>query len=120
MPRGKAHSAEVKAAVMSALLTGQGVCEVADSFGLNESTVRNWKKKIDKEQLAEVSAKKNEDFEGLLVNYVCTNLRTLSAQSEEVGKPEYVKKQDAAALATLHGVIADKTIRILSAFEPAE
>ena len=44
--RGKAHSDEVKSAAIAALLTGQGVSEVARTYKLPESTVSNLKRSI--------------------------------------------------------------------------
>jgi transposase-like protein len=39
--RGKQHSEETKAQAMAALLSGQGITEIAKAYELNESTVRN-------------------------------------------------------------------------------
>lgn len=119
MAKGKAHGDEVKAAVMAALLTGQGVSEIAAQFDLPESSVRNWKKALGPEKLAEISGKKSEQIEELLFGYLTANLTALRAQANEVAKPEYIKKQPASEIATLHGVMADKAFRILEAAERA-
>lgn len=114
------HSDETKAAVMSALLTGQTVTAVASEYSLDKSTVSRWRARLTDEALQSVATKKGETLETLLIDYVTTNLRTLKAQSEVAGRPDYVQKQPASELAVLHGVLADKTVRILAALEPIE
>jgi hypothetical protein len=47
-------------------------------------------------------------------------LETLEAQARAFRDPAYLARQPAGELAVLHGVLADKLIRILSAFEPVE
>lgn len=113
--RGKKHSDEVQAQAMAALLAGQGVNEVAAAYSLPESTVREWKKGIPDEQFALVRAKKGERIEELLFDYLTSILATLKKQAEIVGEREYVTKQPAGELAVLHGVMADKGIRLLEA-----
>ena len=116
--KGKAHSPEVRAQVLAALLSGQGVTEVASAYGLNKCVVSKWKKTLDPQKLKQLETQKQDNLDTLILNYVCQNLKTLAAQSKEVGKPEYIKKQPASDLAVLHGVIADKTVRLLSAYQP--
>jgi transposase-like protein len=117
MARGKAHSDEVKAQAMAALLTGQGVAEVAKAYKLPERTVRDW---LNSPEFAEVRHKKRDRIGELLGDYVETNLVTLKAQSEHFRDKAWLSRQPASELAVLHGVIADKTIRILEAAEIAE
>ena len=117
------HSDETKAAVMAALLTGQTVAQVATAYHLDKSVVSRWRSKISEYRLQGIATKKSETgetIEELLVDYVQQNLRTLKAQSIEAGRPEYVQEQSASELAVLHGVLADKTVRILAALEPIE
>ena len=113
--RGKPHDPEIKAAVMAALLAGQGVSEIAKEFGLDEATVRNWKRKLP--EFNEVNGKNAVDFDQLLCDYLQENLITLAAQSRFFRDFDWLKKQSASDLAVLHGVAADKAIRILAAFE---
>jgi transposase-like protein len=103
---------------MAALLTGQSVSQVAFEFNLGKATVSRWRADLSSNQLEQVRTERTETIECLLLDYVATNLKTLKAQSEVAGRPEYVQKQSASELAVLHGVIADKTVRILSALQP--
>jgi transposase-like protein len=117
--RGRAHSDEVRAQVMAALLAGQGIAEVARDYHLNEATVRNWKRKLPIGELTEVHAKKCERLEQLLFGYLEANLQALTRQMEIAGDPDYCRKQPAGELAVLHGVVADKALRLLEAAERA-
>lgn len=116
--RGKEHPPEVKAAVMAALLTGQSVSEVATAYSLDVSVVSRWRKRLSSTTLQEVASKRADDLESLLMDYVRTNLETLKAQSEIVRERAYVEKQSASEIAVLHGVLADKTFRVLSSYQP--
>lgn len=115
-----AHDPQIKAQVMGALLAGQGVAEVAKQFGLDKSVVSRWSKKIPLQKLQQIATQKQQNFEELILEYVGSAVRALQAQVEEASRPEYIKKQSASELATLHGIVADKLFRILSALEPVQ
>ncbi len=108
---GAHYSPETRAAVMAALLAGQGVSEVAREYRVSESTVSRWKKVARKE------AGFSEDVGGLLLSYLAANLTTLKAQAEVFRDPKWLRTQEAGALAVLHGVLTDKAVRLLEALE---
>lgn len=105
------HPPEVRAACMSALLAGQGVTEVAKEYDLPTSTVSRWKAKARKE------AGRTDDVGALLLDYLTENLRTLRAQAETFRDADWLREQDAGELAVLHGVMCDKSVRLLEAME---
>lgn len=115
----KACSPETKAAVLAALLAGQGVNEVATQYHIDKATVSRWKKTIPSEQLQQVATKKAEDFGDLLANYLRETLTTLTAQAVYFRDETWLSKQPAADVAVLHGVQTDKAIRLLEAIERA-
>ena len=115
--KGKAHSDETKAAVMAALLTGQGVGEIAKAYKLPESTVRLWRESIPEDEYAKVCAKKEDDFGDLVGHYLRETLITLAVQVQQFRKPDWLEKQPASEAAVLHGVLTDKAIRLLEAAE---
>lgn len=117
--RGKKHSEQVQAQVMASLLAGQGVNEVARDYNLSKSVVSRFKNSMTGEELERLEPKKGEQIEELLYEYLTATLTTLKNQSEIVGEREYVIKQPAGELAVLHGVMADKSIRLLEAAERA-
>ncbi len=110
--RGKPHGDEVKAQVMAALLAGQGVNEVAEAFDVPKQTVSEW---AQSEQFGQVRTKKGERIANLTFGYLEAILDGLTKQVQIVSTPEYINKQSAADVAVLHGVMADKGFRLLSA-----
>ena len=95
---------------MSALLTGQSVSSVAREYSIPKGTVAYWRAQANGPK---VSTQKAERIGELIIEYVEAALVSLKAQVEAVGNEKYITKQAASELAVLHGVIADKAIRIL-------
>lgn len=121
----RTYSPEVKAAVMAALLEGQSVGKVAGRYEIPDTTVRGWQKKaeeIAKQKLRENSLQKEvgASLDELLLLYVAENLTTLRAQAVFMRNEEWLKLQNASEVAVLHGVVADKTIRLLEIFGQQE
>jgi Homeodomain-like domain-containing protein len=112
---GRPHPESKRARAIAALLLGAGVMEVARELNLPESSIRNWKRTLTPEQIAEVNAKKGQRLDDLVFDYLQENLTTLRAQSKLLRDAAYVAQQPASEMATLHGVMADKTIRLLEA-----
>ena len=104
---------------MAALLAGQGITEVATQYNLDVSVVSRWRSAIPNDQLQVVAIKKSHEIEVLLFNYLTQTLITLDEQAKVVSEREYIIKQPAGELAVLHGVMADKAIRLLEAAERA-
>lgn len=113
------YSDETKAAAMAALLAGQSVGEVAREYKIPRGTVRSWKAKAESGGET-VATQKKEEIGDLLVAYLETNLRTLRAQSEFFADREWLKEQNAQELAILHGVVTDKTVRLLEALNASD
>ncbi|HEY7061746.1 MAG TPA: hypothetical protein VII06_09715 [Chloroflexota bacterium] len=109
------YSQETKAAVLAAVLSGTPVLQAARQYGVTRAAARNWLRDLNPPEV--VTPERSRDLGELLARYLTTSLRTLEAQARAVADPEYVKGQSAENLAILHGVLADKLIRILSAFE---
>lgn len=113
--KGKAHPPEVKAKVIASLLAGATVMEIARELKIPHRSVSNYKKEIPDTELAELGRKKGERLDDLVYQCLITNLETLHKQAVVVREKEYILKQPADQLATLYGVMADKTIRLLAA-----
>lgn len=117
--RGKAHSDETRAAVISALLEGQGVTEVADRYKLDKSVVSRWKNELAPEQLQQVSTEKRERLADLIERHLRTSLESAAGIAAKVNDETWIAKQNASDVAVLYGVLTDKSIRILEAAEAA-
>jgi transposase-like protein len=105
------YSEDTKAAVMAALLTGQSVSQVAREYDIPKGTVNSWKQR----NMRDFATQKRERIGELLVSYLSTSLETLEAQARMFSNEEWLKKQNAADVAVLHGVVTDKAIRLLEA-----
>lgn len=113
-----AHSDEIRAQVQAALLAGQGVSEVARAYKLPRQTVSRIKGQLQK--TGQNGTEKRERLGSLLCHYLQANLNALAEQAKIAGDPSYVRRQPAAELATLHGVMADKAARLLEAAQSME
>lgn len=107
---------------MAALMTGQSVSSLAREYHIPKGTVSGWKEKAFEvaggvATVATPSDPKKDavksDIGALLLDYLQAALRTLKSQVEVFGDREWLKKQPASEVAVLHGVIADKTVRLL-------
>jgi transposase-like protein len=119
MAQGKETSETVKAAVMAALLAGQGVNEVARAFQVPKATVSRIKKQIPAEKLEQLETQKTEDYAALLDCYIKETLTTLATQAQHFRDKQWLNRQSAENLAVLHGVTCDKAIRLLEAIQAA-
>lgn len=110
-----AHSEGVKAAAMAALLAGQGIGEVAKSFKVPRTTVNDWYREAS--GLTEKNRhKKGSRIAELVEALLETNLETLRLQSASFRDEAWFKGHPPSDVAILHGVVADKTFRILDAY----
>lgn len=110
------YSDTIKAQAMAALLAGQSYTEVARAFNVPIGTLKSWKSRdaagVDAGDATSATAKK-ERIGALLLDYLVSTLETLKAQQVVFADAEWLKKQSASEAAILHGVLADKTIRLL-------
>jgi transposase-like protein len=110
----------MKAGAMAALLAGQSVTRVAEQYSIPRGTVGRWSSELRRTGETFETKKEKAAIGELLMEYVSENLRTLREQTVIFRDSEWVEQQNAAEMAVLHGVLADKTIRILEALEPSE
>ncbi|HAM41113.1 MAG TPA: hypothetical protein DCP69_07180 [Candidatus Omnitrophica bacterium] len=110
MCRGKPHKPEVKAAVMAALLAGQGASEVAKTYHLPQGTVEMWKT-----QLHGASNLKKVDLSELIESTLRAFLDTVRVQVAVAQDPAWVRQQTASELGVFIGILSDKAFRILEA-----
>ena len=113
MARGKAHSPETRAAVIAALLAGQGVNDVAAAYGLDSGLVSRWKSTIPATQLQQVAVEKKERLVDLIENHLTASLKGAAKCAEQAHNDDWRNKQSAENLAVFYGVLSDKSIRLV-------
>lgn len=111
------YTPETKAAVLAALLAGQGASKVAEEFRLPEGTVKSWQSRLRQAEspLRRVAPEKADEIGDLLIGYLHANLETLKIQATFFQDTKWLSQQNAADVAVLHGVMTDKSIRLLEA-----
>lgn len=110
---------EVKAAAL-ADLTLMGPAAVAAKYKLNVKTVGVWKvRELPASQAitTELVVQKKHRITALMLEYLEANLNALTAQAYVAADPTYINRQPANELAILHGVLADKSVRLVEAFQ---
>jgi len=106
---------ERAAALADIVLLGTGA--VAAKYGIPLGTLKTWQQEY---QIVHDPSVKKSRIEALAMNYLEASLQALSAQAYVISKPEYIERQSAGELAILHGVVADKAVRLLDALGRAE
>lgn len=111
MAAKRSYSEEFKAAVLAdVLLIGPGA--TAAKHGIPRSTLSEWQKTYN---IVHDPQSKKARVLDLAVTYLEANLQALTAQAYVASQPEYIERQPAEGLAILHGVMADKSVRLLEA-----
>lgn len=116
----RSYSVETKAAVMTALLSGQSTNQIAVDYNIPIGTIRSWKSReeIINGRTAIIATEKKE-VATLIVDLLEAQLETAKRIIDSIDG-EYIKEQGASEVAVLFGVISDKTFRMLEALGRAE
>lgn len=115
------YSDQVKAQALAAMLAGQAPAQVARALNIPVGTLHSWKsRQKNGDSLASLASEKKERIGALLLEYLETTLETLKQQQELFRDAEWLYKQSAAEVATLHGVSFDKTVRLLEGLADAD
>ena len=109
----RSYAPEIKAQVMAQLVAGQlTISEAAVKYKIPESTIKTWSSQ---RGTVEAVGQEKKEIGELLVGYLRENLETLKAQAKFFRTEDWLKQQDASGAAILHGVLTDKTVRLLEA-----
>lgn len=111
--KSKNYSARIIARAVALLVAGNSVQAVADQLEIPQRTISEWKAQFPSD-FAEIRTKR-EVVEDLLGQYLEETLRANLAQLKVFADESWIRTQTAGELATLHGVIFDKAVRILDA-----
>jgi CO dehydrogenase/acetyl-CoA synthase epsilon subunit len=118
--QGKEIPDDKKAVVIAALLTGQGVNQVAAAYKVPKSSVSRLKKLIPQEKLEQVGTQKGENIADLIAKNLESSFAAIQNILDQTGNAEWLNKQPASDLATFLGVTSDKVFRVLEAIENAQ
>lgn len=117
MARARAtYDDATKATVMAALLAGQSIPQVAKEYNIPKGTLSDWRKLARTTVRNDPTQKGETTIDAMLRAYVNENLTTLREQAIFFRDTDWLSKQEASSLAVLHGVLADKSIRLLEVF----
>ncbi len=112
----RTYTQQQKSEVLAAILTGSSLLSVAEETGIPYSTIQRWSvTEPRKLGIVEHVEDEKEELGALVTEYIRESLRTLTVQARQFASPDWLQKQSANDVAILHGVMADKTIRVLSA-----
>lgn len=110
-----AHSEDVRAKVIAELLAGKGVMEVSRTLKLPKQTVSRIRNEMAPETLGQIGTEKAEQMESLIVNYLQSNFKAMKAICDIASDENYLKRQSASEVATLHAELATRAFRLLEA-----
>jgi hypothetical protein len=110
---------EVVARIQGMLLAGLKPAEIAKTLNVSQSSISRAKAKISKDLLANMNFEQQEVIADLVMQQLETGLEASIAIAQQASNDEWRKQQKANELATLYGVITDKSIRLLEASEAA-
>ncbi len=90
------YSDETRAAVLSALLAGQSMSYVAETYKIPIGTVKGWKhREINSESPSAVVTQKRNEIGDKIVNLLSTELDILASMAITFSDPSWLKKQTA-------------------------
>lgn len=104
---------ETRAAVIAALLAGQGVNEVARQYKISAATVSRIKKELPNETLQRIETEKKERLVDLVENHLRASLKAAVEIAEQAHDHPWRARQSAENLAVFYGVLTDKSLRLV-------
>lgn len=118
------YSPDTKAAVVSALLTGLAISEVARQFGVSRQTAIRWREEAFAAipdtpsphfgQIPDTSwiPIRGTDWQDNFQRYVDDSLYSMRVQVAYLARPDVLERTDYAAIVDAHGTLADRVARI--------
>ena len=118
---GKHIREQEQAQILAEHASGDTPLFIAQRHGISEATVYRSIRKhrslmtVDDTQSKHTAA---VDISGMLTEYLRESFTTLIAQVQHLRDPDWLRRQDAAALGVTHGILFDKVVRVLRAASP--
>jgi hypothetical protein len=110
---------ELVGRLQARILNGEKPIQIAEAEGCSYSSVMRAKAKIPADVLERMSAEQVEVISDLIMQQLESGIEASIEIAEQVKDDEWRFAQTAAHLATLYGVVTDKSIRLLEASENA-
>jgi transposase-like protein len=110
------YNEELKSAALADVVL-LGSSATASKYGIPRSTLMTWQQQFN---IVHNPALKRDHIGALVAAYLEANLQALTSQAYVVSQPEYIERQPAEGVAILHGVMADKSIRLLEAISRSQ
>ena len=118
------YSDELKAQVISEWMAGSSLNQLAATHSVPKPTVQHWVKGRERLVIPVSIPKKDPmepyDLDRMAVDLVDGSVRAVTAIFRVTADDVWLKRQNAADLAVLAGVISDKLYRLLGAIQPAQ
>ena len=114
--RYRKYSEQERAAALADIVL-IGSSATAAKYDIPRSTLITWQEQF---SIVHNPSIKKASIEALAMTYLEASLQALTAQAYVISQPEYIERQPAGELAILHGVVADKAVRLLDALGRAE
>jgi hypothetical protein len=116
------YSDELKAQVIAEWMAGASQKQLVAAYHVPQTTIRSWIAGHDRVVIAPSAAPKKAepyDLDRMAVDLVDGSVRAVTAIFGVTADDTWLKRQNAADLAVLAGVISDKLYRLLGAIQPS-
>jgi transposase-like protein len=120
MPRGVAHSPELRAQVVATVLAGASIAQVAGQYKLDKGLVSRWVQAEGLQPVATEQGARARDLGELILELIADHVTTIQAQLQAAARPDWLEKQSASELAQLVAVERDTTLRLLAGLRPVD
>jgi transposase-like protein len=116
------HAEETKAAAIELYLKGKSSREIGRTLAVSGRTVREWVRHLDPARnLARATYERTrEELGNLVYDSVVETLKSITARARATGDPDWIRGQNADALAALDAAQWDRIIRVIASFKPAD
>lgn len=109
---------EVRAAALAGLATGESISSVSRRLGVSRAAIIRWRDTTDMPTATIVQQQKKAELGEQLFGYLQESITTLEFLVKFTRNEAWLRRQSAGDVAVLYGVLTDKAVRILGAFQP--
>src|SRR5687768_7507096 len=115
---GRRHDPAIKAEALRLYTEGHSQAVIVRQLGVDEATLRHWLRAYDPAHYAKVRESTGEALSQKVIEVVFASLEALRVRAVTTSDPDWIRQQDAGALAQLDAATWDRLIRVLSSLRP--